>query len=164
MGKRNTMKKIIFIILLMLPFPEIQPQVNASAEPILDGTDVEFVNYIKEPPGAMTNGPDKLIFRVSGYMFAIRFRITFDNIETLDSLYSVVCYMPDFSVQKLKIIPDSLHYISDNSAGYSFILNTGKEGWVDIILVSNDEIQSGQNEHFYTRKSNEQSVYLKIPR
>ncbi len=159
--------KIVFSILIMLSIHHLVAQnknMDESKLPVIETGDAEFIRFNEIPFGMTNSIPPHVFYKIDSYVFEITFTVSYDgNSISLDSLFGLVCILPDYSILKLKMDVRNLIYLSPQKEKYTFLLETKKEGWLKIMLASNKEMQSDDTPEFYRYKSNTFLIYLGPP-
>lgn len=154
---------VVFITFVSLTSLSLT-QVNGSL--VIKYANSKFIDFKREPTQGNTwIYPPQTRYIVVGYIFEIILHVTVKNRPLLlDSLYGVVCILPDDSNLKFIIDRRNLIESSPNEIKYFFPLEVKRKGWIKIILVSLTEMQGSGNSKFYKNRSNEYSIYLRPQR
>ena len=113
-------------------------------------------------PTSMTNSvPSHISYATDGQNFKITVTMTFqDNYIFLDSLYGIVCIMPDRSAEKILFKPEDIIVYSSQQYGYSFPVRIKSDGWIEVYVARKSDMSSGTDAIFYQDTSNKESIYL----
>lgn len=159
------MKKVIFALLFLLSTQQIFSQNFPTVTPVIDNVHARYIRTDKTQIGSTYSIPPYPLYRIDGYVFEIVFDITInENSGSIDSVYSVVCTMPDKSVQSFRLMTQNLNFVSDKSAVYAFTAEIKRAGWLNIVLGNNEEMRYEMNPNFYYHGSNRQNIYLEPPK
>jgi len=161
-------REIAFFILIAFLIHNLVAQNKNTDErqlPVIATGNAEFIRFNEIPIGTTTSIPPRVFNKIDGFVFEITFYVLYDrNLTSLDSLFGLVCILPDHSILKLKIDAKNIVCLSTQKEKYTFLLETKKEGWLKIMLASNKEMQSDGAPEFYRYKSNTFLIYLRSPR
>jgi len=112
---------------------------------------------------AVTNSypPHEIISKVAGYDYQIKMKITFiRKISNIDSLYGIVCILPDGDTKKLLFNSDSIVQLSLRQYEYSFPIRIKEKGWLRLFVAQRKDFARDLNVSFYENTSNKESYYL----
>jgi hypothetical protein len=124
--------------------------------------ETNYVGPYQVPTSATTSIPPHVSYKNEGYDFKIMVSIVFqDSSAFADTLYGIVCIMPDYSVQKIYFSAENFVACSPKEYCYSFPIRTKIEGWIKVYIAAISEMASDTDVRFYRNTSNKESIYLR---
>ena len=147
---------IIYLCLVAQPFHAQQLQMPDIA------IGSRYIGPFQTPVAATKSIPPHYVYRIEGQDYQIKLRMNFPrNGMFPDSLYGIVCILPDGSSRKLHLNRDSIVEYSPKEYEYSFPLRIKDMGWVQIFLVSIQEFARDTDVRFYRDVSKKELIYLR---
>ena len=154
------MKTIITYALLSLILAASKPYVLAQEPPVpaIIRVTSKYAKLTNQPtqatmPHSTSYGPGIHIFNVT---IDIDLK---DSPSFPDSLFGIVCIMPDNSAQKIFFVQENIITYVPQERSYSFSVRTS-DGWMQVFLASRSELLSDKEPQFYKDRSNSEDVYL----
>ena len=150
--------RILFVIAMLFvtlsSYAQTLEMPNIKVEPIYKG---EYKIVV-----AVTNSyPPHEITKVAGYDYQIKMKITFiRNVSNIDSLYGIVCILPDGDTKKLLFSSDSIVQLSLLQYEYSFPIRIKGKGWLRMFVAQRKDFARDLDVSFYENTSNKESYYL----
>jgi len=98
--------------------------------------EVEYKGPHQTVVGATKSIPPHFIYKTDGYDFQIELSITVQKYFTFsDSMYGIVCILPDHSVAKFYFDKTHLIRTSSQNYRYSFPLRIDRSGWINVFMA-----------------------------
>jgi hypothetical protein len=123
--------------------------------------DAQYMGPHKVITWATKSIPPHFGYRIEGYDFQVQASIITQGDSSFeDSLFGLVCILPDHSVTKYFFVHDQIIKCSDHEYQYSFPLRISESAWVTIFIASRQEIESDTYPGSYEHTSNKETLYL----
>ena len=124
--------------------------------------EAQYLGVYKVPTAVTNSYPSKVVsYRTEGYNYQVKLIISFpDYSPFIDSLYGIICILPDYSEQKNPLRKTEIVKLSDREYTYSFPLRINENGWIKVFIASNQEMLSNIDVRFYKSTSNKERIYL----
>ena len=134
--------------------------------PTITQVHADFLKTRKTATGGMTKSiPPHIFYRLDGYDYLISLDIVISESRELpDTSLFIQWISPDESILTLHIEPSGVVESSDRYFTYSFQMSTLTGGWYKVFLTTFNELERGVDPKFYQEVSNQQAIYITIPK
>lgn len=127
--------------------------------------DAEYEGPMKEVTGATNSIPPCYLYKIVGYNFRIILAISFEENAVFDeSLYGLVCILPDNSYKKIFFHFDEIIASTDHSYEYSFTETIREGGRIEVFIASRSDLLTDMDVRSYKHTSNREDLFLSPPK
>jgi len=157
--RTNTKSAFLIALLALMTYQSFAQELSMPSIKL----QTAYVGPYRVPTGAATQStPSHTIYKNEGADFEITLTIVVqDTLIFTDTLFCIVCVMPDNSVQKLLFNPENIIVHSPQEYSYSFRVRTKSDGWIQVYVALKSEIAGNADPRFYKHSSNKESDYLR---
>ena len=109
--------------------------------------------------------PRQFYYLTIGYDYLISLDIVIPESRGLaDTSLYILWISPEDSIRTLHIEPSGVVESSGQYLKYSFQMSTLKGGWYKVFITTLNELERGVDPKFYQEVSNQQAIYITIPK